>query len=307
MLAFDVKRTMNQHDIDEVTALLKVIEQAEGRKPLNDHLWIDLRQGGRPGFAGLTARDSNTNLPIAYCQISRSNDSWALDFVISPQFRAQTLEVGSSLLGQAAQLISAEGGGHIHWWVSEPHTEHKVLAEKLGLNNGRRLLQMKVQLPLADSVIAKTKTVATRGFIIGKDEDQWVNVNNRAFGNHPDQGGWTREILTSRQTEKWFNPNDLLLHFTDGTENLSAFCWTKIDRETNQQVGEIYVIAVDPQHHGKGLGRALSVAGLQHMTSQGATTGVLFVDQDNQPAVATYQKLGFVTDHIEQAFVGDIN
>ena len=99
-----------------------------------------------------------------------------------------------------------------------------------------------------------------------------------------------------------------MLYFLSGEnkQTLVAFCWTKIDRESDPKVGEIYVIAVDPQFHGQGLGRSLTVAGLNSLTTAGATTGMLFVDKDNIAAIATYTKLGFTVRHQEQAFVGDI-
>ena len=52
---------MAAQEIAEVIQLLNAVEKADGRKPLNNHLWIDLRLGGRAGFAGLTARDPKTS------------------------------------------------------------------------------------------------------------------------------------------------------------------------------------------------------------------------------------------------------
>jgi ribosomal protein S18 acetylase RimI-like enzyme len=49
------------------------------------------------------------------------------------------------------------------------------------------------------------------------------------------------------------------------------------------------------------------VAGLNHLAKANATTGMLFVDRDNDAAVMTYTKLGFTIHDIEQAFVGEIS
>jgi mycothiol synthase len=71
-------------------------------------------------------------------------------------------------------------------------------------------------------------------------------------------------------------------------------------------LGEIYVIAVDPDFHGLGLGRALTVAGLTSLSDRGIGTGMLYVDDDNTPAVQLYRSLGFTDHHCDRAFVGDI-
>ena len=300
---------MAAQEIAEVIQLLNAVEKADGRKPLNNHLWIDLRLGGRAGFAGLTARDPKTSQPIAYCQISRGNGSWSLDLVVHPNFRTQTLEIGKSLFTDATKIISEEGGGHVHWWVCGPSEIDQQLADLFSFKAGRNLLQMRVELPLSPEVLSATKSIQTRSFVVGADDAAWLTVNNRAFAQHPEQGGWTTEVLRSRQSEKWFDPNGFLLHHikTNATDQLAGFCWTKIDKDTDPSVGEIYVIAVDPQFHGQGLGRALTVAGLNHLAKANATTGMLFVDRDNDAAVMTYTKLGFTIHDIEQAFVGEIS
>ena len=85
-------------------------------------------------------------------------------------------------------------------------------------------------------------------------------VNNRAFATHPEQGGWSVEELVEREQEEWFDPAGLLLYEVDG--RLAGSCWTKIHRDTDPPLGEIYVISVNPDFQGRGLGRSLTVAGL---------------------------------------------
>ena len=72
-------------------------------------------------------------------------------------------------------------------------------------------------------------------------------------------------------------------------------------------LGEIYVVAVDPDFGGKGLGRSLTVAGLQHLAKVGTSVGMLYVDNQNSIALNMYKALGFASHHQQCAFVGDVH
>ncbi|HEX9968817.1 MAG TPA: GNAT family N-acetyltransferase, partial [Acidimicrobiales bacterium] len=117
-------------------------------------------------------------------------------------------------------------------------------------------------------------------------------------------GGWDIETLQARQQEPWFEPEGFLLHEIGG--RLAGFCWTKVHADHDPPLGEIYVIATDPDFQGKGLGRRLVLAGLDHLARKGLTVGMLYVDAANAPAVHLYEDMGFAVDHVDRAYVGDI-
>jgi mycothiol synthase len=195
--------------------------------------------------------------------------------------------------------IAAEGGGPTYVWVHAPTTEDDAVARAAGLELGRDLHEMRVTLPLADQ---RTPDLPTRAFEPGADDDAWLAVNNRAFAWHPEQGGWTHEQLAERMREPWFDADDFRLHERDG--RLAGFCWTKVHPHASDETpGEIYVIAVDPDFSGLGLGRALTVAGLRWLHDEhGITTGMLYVDASNTPAVHLYRDLGFTLHHVDRAY-----
>lgn len=295
---------MDAAALEEVSDLISAAWRADGARPLNDHLWLDLREGGRQGFAGIIARETEHQHILAYCQISRGNESWSLDLVVHPHHRYDTLEIAPELIRQALDVVASEGGGHVHWWVFEPNNIHRQLAESASLQPGRRLLQMRRALPLSTEEVATIVDFDTTAFRAGVDEEAWLAVNNAAFASHPEQGGWTKHTIESREHEPWFNADGFRMHWADN--QLIGFCWTKVHDDQAETIGEIYVIAVHPEFGGHGMGRKMTLAGLHSLASRGIKTAMLYVDADNTAAVSVYQALGFVAHHGEHAFVGDI-
>src|SRR5690606_14272836 len=82
-----------------------------------------------------------------------------------------------------------------------------------------------------------------------------------------------------------------LLIVSEGARIL-GFHWTK--RHT-AEIGEVYVVATDPAAQGRGLGRALTVAGLHHLASvlDDDAQIILYGESENSRAVALYESLGF--------------
>jgi mycothiol synthase len=162
----------------------------------------------------------------------------------------------------------------------------------------RQQHQMRVALPLTDP-ITWPAGVAIHPFRPGLDETAWLNVNNRAFLNHPDQGGWIAEVLTRRMAEPWFDPAGFLLAWRGG--DLLGFCWTKVHPGPHP-IGEIYVIGVDPDAQGLGLGRALVLAGLRHLAvDRHCQVAILYVAADNVAALGLYEALGFEIQRTDTA------
>jgi len=73
-------------------------------------------------------------------------------------------------------------------------------------------------------------------------------------------------------------------------DRMLGFHWTK---QHSPRHGEVYVVAIDPEAQGRGLGRALTLAGLHHLAARGLDEVLLYVESDNAPAIAVYSRLGF--------------
>ena len=125
------------------------------------------------------------------------------------------------------------------------------------------------------------------------DKGNWLELNNKIFAHHPDQGNWAMADLDNRVSEPWFDPEGFFLAVDK--EKILGFCWTKIHRDLVNQdpVGELYVVGVDPDHTHKGIGRAVSIAALNYLTNKGLKHSMLYADADNQNGLALYASLGF--------------
>jgi mycothiol synthase len=295
----ELKRHLRPEDIAAVSGLLAAASHADGHAPLDEHAWLDLVQGGRSGFAGLVAWEDGHPHPVGYAQLSRDGHNWALEYAVDPHHRVPGNTVAEELVAAAADVVRAEGGGHVHLWVNQPRPAHAQIAASIGLEPGRSLYQMRRALPLDEHA-----AIGTRPFVPGQDEEAWLAVNNRAFDWHPEQGGWELATIEAREAQPWFDPAGFLLHEVDG--RLAGFCWTKVHADHDPPLGEIYVIATDPDFAGHGLGRQLVLAGLDYLAGRGLGTAMLYVDAENRAAVKLYVDLGFEIDHLDRAFTGDI-
>jgi mycothiol synthase len=295
----EVKRQLSSGDIEAVSALVRAAERADGHQPLDEHRFLDAAVGGGRDFAGLLAWPSGYDHPVAYANVIRGERRWELELVVDPQHRDELDDIGPTMLSAALDVVRREGGGHVHLWVYKPTPAHDRMAEAVGLARGRDLWQLRRPLP-----VGEPNDLETRPFEVGRDEQAWLDVNNRAFDWHPEQGGWTLEDLEERIAEPWFDPAGFLLHEEGG--RLLGFCWTKEHRDVDPPLGEIYVIAADPAAGRKGLGKPLTLAGLDHLHRRGVGTGMLYVDGGNALGMAMYDHLGFTIHHTDVAWTIDV-
>ena len=271
---------------------------------LNDELLVGFRQREGDGFVAVTAKLDSGGAPLGYAQALRSSSGFTIGLVVGDSAQpADVAPLRHLLLGTLLPAIAELGGGEVMWWAQRATAADDDLANEFQLAPVRTLLEMRSPLPLEPKIVSAAAPIVTRGFEQGRDDDAWLSVNNRAFAGHHEQGGWTRETLHARQAEPWYVDEDLLLHEIDG--RLAGFCWMKLHPATlgDEPVGEIYVIGVDPDHAGLGLGRSLAVAGYGHIARRGARTGLLYVDEDNSRAVRLYESLGLRVSRRDVAFV----
>jgi mycothiol synthase len=255
--------------------------------------------------------DQTSDLPgggtgpvLGYAQVDASGTGQGVgaELAVHPAHRRRG--IGRALV-EASRRESPDG--QLRIWAHGEHPGAAALAEQLGFERDRVLWQLRRSLRIPIPSADPPPGVRVRSFVTGQDEQAWVEVNNRAFATHPDQGGWDLDALLVRELEPWFDPAGFLLAEREADGTLLGFHWTKVHRAGSRQsqaptdedptgedlVGEVYVLGIDPSAQGMGLGRVLTVAGLRHLRAAGLSQAMLYVDESNPGATALYKKLGF--------------
>jgi mycothiol synthase len=227
----------------------------------------------------------------------------AFHVAVDPEHRSEAEGVQAALLQKALEHADGGAAHELRLWIMKATETDDATAASLGFTPERDLLQMRVPLPLAAETVASARPVTTRPFEEGRDEAEWLRINNAAFADHPEQGGWTLHDVEERAEADWFDPRGFLVADAPDGDGLLGSCWTKIHRHDEPVLGEIYVISVDPARHSQGWGRSLTVAGLQWMAAQGVTVGMLYTTASNTAAVRLYESLGFTVDHVDRSYL----
>ncbi len=257
-----------------LTDLADAAAAHDGVAPLNEASRLAIAEG-RPARVEDVRRDDDLVVAAAYAP-----DDAPVELVVHPEHRRRGL--GRALLDDRL----AEG--ETRFWAHGDLPGAQALAASAGLTAARTLLVLRLELAEAPAPERVPAGVTLRAFT-PDDVDAVVAVNARAFAAHPEQGAMDRADFERRAASDWFDPAGLFVAERDG--RVVGFHWTKVE----DGVGEVYVVGVDPDHHGGGLGTALTARGLRHLWERGLRVVDLYVEGDNDPALAVYHRFGFAT------------
>jgi mycothiol biosynthesis acetyltransferase len=255
-------------------------EAHDGFSPLNDSARLVLDHD-RPGTV-LTRQDG-------FAILDDHDDTILV--AVSPPARGRG--IGTSLLADA---VAARPGHAV--WAFRTLPAARAVARKLGLRPVRELLRM--ERPLAGIAATPAPTGYRIDPFTPADAEGVVAVNRVAFAHHPEQGRLTVDDFHALTRQSWFDAAGLLVaHRDDQDDHVAGFHWTK---RHDALLGEVYVLAVHPDHGGAGLGRALLTAGLLHLQSVGCEDVELYVEASEERVVALYTATGFRTASVDTAY-----
>jgi mycothiol synthase len=285
----DWRTSLSGDEMREIRELVAAAKEVDGVAPVGDQVLRELpydrtrhllavEGDAISGYLNLTAEPAMAEL------------------VVHPDARRRG--IGSAM----AAIGLSEGGDQASIWAHGNLEAARATAAKLGLVVVRELLQMRRPLTgLPPVTVPEGVRITT--YAGPADDAELLRVNNAAFAWHPEQSGWTEADIAERRGEAWFDPAGLFMAVAVESGKLLGFHWTKLH---GGDIGEVYVVGVDPAAQGRRLGATLTLVGLHHLAERLAEseqpTVMLYVEADNSAAVKTYQRMGFDIHDVDIAY-----
>lgn len=284
-----------------VREILDEAERIDGSSPVSDQALLGVSQGKR-------------TLVEHGAEAIGILGEGELDLVVRPAARCRG--IGGELLTSLLARADAESPGELRAWAHGENPGAEKLLTAAGFVPVRTLFRMELAPELMAEMIENSPAMpngfATSTLLETGDaaHEAWVRVNALAFASHPEQGRITLEDFKTLMQEPWFDPEDLIFAIDERDaekgRRLAGYGWIKTIRTaTDESVAdtsgervetELYVLGVDPEYAGRGLGAALLGESLKRMKQLGTTRVTLYVDGDNENAVTLYKRSGFTVD-----------
>jgi ribosomal protein S18 acetylase RimI-like enzyme len=199
--------------------------------------------------------------------------------------------VARALLGEAAAAARALGLGVLQVDVPEADSVARLLCEESTMRYIRTHHHMRRDGNETVDV-AMPAGAATR--LASRDDVAAVTeLQNAAFtgswGYAPNTEEEIRYRIFDLPSEA---PDPVVLLEIDG--HLMAYCWNHRDSPTSP--GIVGMVGVWPDQQGKGYGKMVTGAGINHLLGMGARPVEISVDSENPPAIRVYENVGFSLD-----------
>jgi len=176
--------------------------------------------------------------------------------------------------------------------IAKGNVDAKSVLSKLGFRFVRRFLQLRLDMAKVHWQGIDRTALPYRHLQRG-EEDKLTQIQNHSFA-----GSWGYNLNTVEEIIYYTSltnccPEDIILA-CDG-DKIIGYCWTRITYETatGGRKGEIFMLGVDPDYRGRGVGKGVLLAGLSYLKSKGLQVAELTADSKNQAACALYRSVGF--------------
>jgi mycothiol synthase len=119
------------------------------------------------------------------------------------------------------------------------------------------------------------------------DTRGWLDICNPAIGTTWTDADFGEKMLNA----PWFSPDRVFMVEHGGEPVGTASAWQ--ENAVQRKVGYTHMVAIRPDHRGRGLGRALMRQVMRWFHEHGFRESILHTDDFRLPAIALYLSLGF--------------
>ncbi len=268
---------MSEHD--QIVDFIQHLASYDGYPPFSDaKLPLDRESGS---VVVVTEQDSVVGMGAVGSH--RQNDGsmhLEVETAVRPVMRFPAFE--GSVLDASLPLV--QGAASFSVWSNRSSLDTALIER--GFHITRVLDFLVVEFPLSLEAQRPGTKTSIRTFR-PEDIDGIISVNRAAFIDHTEAASLNASVFAGYMSEPWFDADGLFIADGDGC---AGFCWTKVHDNGD---GEIFRIAVAPDHRGSGIGFALLKAGFDYLACrQDVTRGVLWVDRSNTDAMGLYTSFG---------------
>jgi mycothiol synthase len=223
----------------------------------------------------------------------------ALDYVVHPAVAEtlvpEMLEWGK-LRGHA--LAAKQGStSRVNVWIREDQPQQLALAQAHGFQyDGDSMLHLTRQLSDSPSVPKLPEGFHVRPLRGRSEVAAYVNLHQTAFGTKNMTGEWRARIL---HMPHYVPETDLVIATSQDQPVAFCICWIYGEQ------GQVEPLGVHPDYERRGFGRSMLLEAFCRMQARGLTTVHVDCYEENDPARALYESVGFRRQYRVLAYAQD--
>lgn len=215
-----------------------------------------------------------------------------LSYLVHPEHRRKGL--AKRLVERAVDRARELKVKIVHVNIPQGKEMAKRLFSTMGFRFVRRFLELRLDLSGAHVPEISQITSPCR-YLRRGEEDKLMQIQNRSFANTWGYSPNTIEDIVYLTGLPQCSPEDIILAWD--ADRPIAYCWTKTSPREGRAIGggkgRIYMLGVEVDRRGKGMGKHVLLNGLSHLKGKGIGIVELTVDSENQAACALYRSVGF--------------